>query len=181
MSVNNSKHFIEQQTNPTKTEAAPTDNNDENDPVLNDVPIEEWIQKQDFRTTKDVTVPEKMSDRVIGQDRAVDVMKKAAAQKRHMMLIGEPGTGKSMLASSMVEYLPKGELQDIVAYSNPEDENEPRVRVFPAGKGKQVVAQQKAAAMAQKSQKSSSYMYACAGIVILGLIGAMLWATTTSS
>lgn len=147
---------------------------DENDPVLTDVPVEEWIENQTFHTTKEMDIPEKMSDRVIGQDRAVDVMKKAAAQKRHMMLIGEPGTGKSMLANSMTEHLPQGELQDTVAYANPEDENEPRVRVFPAGKGKMVVAQQKAAAAAAKSQKSSSYMYACAGIVILGLLGTLL-------
>ena len=73
-------------------------------------------------------------------------MKKAASQKRHVMLIGEPGTGKSMLANSMVEYLPKEELQDIVAYHNPEDFNEPRIRTFPAGKGKAIVAEQKAAA-----------------------------------
>ena len=81
------------------------DDTDEKEPVLTDVSVEEWIAKQSFKTTKDVEVPQKMSDRVIGQDRAVDVMKKAAAQKRHMMLIGEPGTGKSMLASSMTEYL----------------------------------------------------------------------------
>lgn len=151
-----------------------TENRDEKDPVLSDVTVEEWIERQEFRSTKDVEIPQKMSDRVIGQDRAVDVMKKAAAQKRHMMLIGEPGTGKSMLANSMVEYLPKEELQDIVAYSNPEDENEPRVRVFPAGRGKQVVAQQKAQAAASKTQKNSSYMYACAAIVILGFIGTIL-------
>ncbi|MDC7951336.1 ATP-dependent protease LonB [Methanomassiliicoccaceae archaeon COG_1] len=151
------------------------DDTDEKEPVLTDVSVEEWIAKQSFKTTKDVEVPQKMSDRVIGQDRAVDVMKKAAAQKRHMMLIGEPGTGKSMLASSMTEYLPQSDLQDIVAYANPEDENEPRVRVFPAGKGKQIVAQRKIAAAVAKNQKSSTYMYACAAIVILGLIGTLLF------
>src|SRR5574344_2138267 len=122
------------------------DENDKDDPVLTDVPVEEWIEKQNFKSTKDIEVPTKLSDRVIGQDKAVEVMKQAAAQKRHMMLIGEPGTGKSMLANAMVDYLPKEELQDIVAYNNPEDNNEPRIRVFPAGKGKQVVAQQKAQA-----------------------------------
>lgn len=115
--------------------------NKEEEAVLTDVSVEEWIQQQDFRTTGEVDIPETMSDRVIGQDEAVEVMKKAAAQKRHMMLIGEPGTGKSMLANSMVEHLPSKELQDIVAYANPEDENTPRIRVFPAGKGKAVVQQ----------------------------------------
>ncbi len=119
-----------------------------------------------------------MSDRVIGQDEAVEIIRKAAAQKRHVMLIGEPGTGKSMLANSMVEYLPKEDLQDVVAYHNPEDVNEPRVRTFPAGRGKAVVAEQKAQAAAMKNQKSSMYLYVCAAIIILGIIGTFLYGFT---
>ena len=112
-------------------------------------PLDEWIEEQTFNSTNDIEIPEKMADQVIGQDRAVEVVKKAAAQKRHVMLIGEPGTGKSMLANSMVEYLPKGELQDIIAYHNPEDFNEPRIRVLPVGKGKPIVTEQKLQAAAQ--------------------------------
>ena len=117
-------------------------------------PLDEWIEDQTFNSTNDIEIPEKMADQVIGQDRAVEVVKKAAAQKRHVMLIGEPGTGKSMLANSMVEYLPKGELQDIIAYHNPEDFNEPRIRVLPAGRGKPIVTEQKLQAAAQKNQKN---------------------------
>lgn len=167
---------IEEQTKKCVNEGDRMENKDDKDPVLTDVTTEEWISRQSFKSTRDVEIPEKMSDRVIGQDRAVEVMKKAAAQKRHMMLIGDPGTGKSMLANSMVEYLPKDDLQDIVAYSNPEDENEPRIRTFPAGKGKQVVQQQKAQAAMAKNQKNTSYMYACAAIVILGFIGSFIFA-----
>ncbi len=143
--------------------------------MLTDVPVEEWVEKKPFKTTKDIEVPTKMSERVIGQDSAVEIMKDAAAQKRHMMLIGDPGTGKSMLANAMTDYLPKDELQDIVAYNNPEDNNEPRIRVFPAGKGKQVVVQMKAQAAAARNQKSSSYLYASAAIVLLGLFAAIFW------
>ena len=120
-----------------------------------DLSVEEWADKQTFTSTEQIHIPDLMADRVIGQEDAVEVMRKAASQKRHVMLIGEPGTGKSMLANSMVEYLPKEDLQDIVAYHNPEDFNEPRVRVFPAGKGKAVVAEQKAAAAQQKNQVGS--------------------------
>ncbi len=140
--------------------------------------VEEWVDSQTFESTDDIEIPELMADRVIGQDRAVQIMRKAALQKRHVMLIGEPGTGKSMLANSMVEYLPKEALEDIVAYHNPEDFNEPRIRVFPAGKGKAVVAEQKAAAAAQKNQKNTSYIYACIALLILGLIGAMYFGYT---
>jgi len=136
------------------------------------VPLEDWVEQQTFHSTADITIPSKMSDRVIGQDQAVEVMKKAAAQKRHVMLIGDPGTGKSMLANSMVEYLPKEELEDIVSYHNPEDVNEPRIRTFPAGRGKSVVREQKAHAAASKNQKSSVYIYAAVIILMVGFLAA---------
>ncbi len=142
--------------------------------------VEAWVDQQTFESTNDIEIPNMMADRVIGQDRAVEIMKKAALQKRHVMLIGEPGTGKSMLANSMVEYLPKEALQDIVAYHNPEDFNEPRIRVFPAGKGKQVVNEQKAAAASQKNQKNSAYIYICIALLILGLVGAMFYGYTVA-
>lgn len=132
-------------------------------------PLDEWIEQQTFESTADIEIPDKIADRVIGQDKAVEVVKKAAAQKRHVMLIGEPGTGKSMLANSMVEYLPKGELQDIIAYHNPEDFNEPRIRVLPAGKGKPIVTEQKIQAAAQKNQKNNLSLYLTIGIVAIGV------------
>ncbi len=116
---------------------------------------ETWIETQDFTTTADIKIPDKLAEQVIGQEAAVEVVKKAAEQKRHVMLIGEPGTGKSMLAKSMTEYLPKSELQDVVAYHNPDDSNEPKIRVVPAGKGREIVQAQKREAMQRKAQKSS--------------------------
>ena len=59
--------------------------------------IDSWIKSQKFKTTKDIDVPERLLDQVIGQDQAVDIVRKAAEQKRHVMLIGDPGTGKSMV------------------------------------------------------------------------------------
>jgi len=116
---------------------------------------EVWIESQNFNTTADIKIPDKLADQVIGQDSAVEVIKKAAEQKRHVMLIGEPGTGKSMLARSMTEFLPKGELQDVIAYNNPEDTNEPKIRIVPAGKGREIVAAQKREAMQRKQQRTS--------------------------
>jgi len=74
------------------------------------------------------------------------------------MLIGDPGTGKSMLARSMTEMLPRDDLQDIIVYHNPEDPNEPKIRVVPAGKGREIVNAQKAEAMQRREQKASMVM-----------------------
>ena len=122
-------------------------------------PVDEWIEGENFNSTDELEIPDMMADRVIGQDAAVDVIRKAASQRRHVMLIGEPGTGKSMLANSMVEFLPKDELEDVVAYHNPQDFNEPRIRVLPAGKGKAIVDEQKALAAAQRAQKNNLMLY----------------------
>jgi Lon-like ATP-dependent protease len=121
-------------------------------------PIDEWIVGQDFEATSEIRVPPRLVDQVIGQDESVIVITKAAEQKRHVMLIGDPGTGKSMLANSMVELLPKEELQDILVYHNPDDPNEPRIRVVPSGKGKEIVGAQKAEAMQKREQKASVMM-----------------------
>ena len=115
--------------------------------------MDEWGRTLPFTSTAQVEVPPRLLDQVIGQDDAVEIAKKAANQKRHMMLIGEPGTGKSMLARAMVDFLPKEQLQDILAYPNTDDPNEPKIRVVPAGKGKEIVAAQKLEAAQRRGQR----------------------------
>jgi Lon-like ATP-dependent protease len=132
--------------------------------------IEDWIKSQRFETTSDLKIPPQLVDQVIGQDDAVVVIRKAAEQKRHIILIGDPGTGKSMLARSMVEFLPKGELQDVIAYSNPDDQNEPKIRILPAGKGKEIVHAQKLEAEQKKAQKNSTWMMLIIMFIGLGAI-----------
>src|SRR3989304_3832341 len=114
-----------------------------------------WMRTVDFRSTVEIKIPERLVDQVIGQEAGVEVIRKAAEQRRHVLLIGDPGTGKSMLARSMTELLPKDDLQDIIVYHNPEDPNEPRIRVVPAGKGREIVNAQKAEAMQRRGQKGS--------------------------
>ncbi|QLH75609.1 MAG: ATP-dependent protease LonB [Methanomassiliicoccales archaeon] len=139
--------------------------------------VDIWIQSQTFESTADIKIPEKLADQVIGQDAAVEVVKKAAEQKRHVMLIGEPGTGKSMLARSMTEYLPKSELQDIIAYHNPDDGNEPRIRIVPAGKGKEIVNAQKAEAAARKRQRSSMVSFIIMMVIMLTVAMFIIYAS----
>jgi Lon-B peptidase. Serine peptidase. MEROPS family S16 len=82
-------------------------------------------------TSAEIDVPDRLVDQVIGQDHARETVLKAAKQRRHVMMIGSPGTGKSMLAKAMSQLLPKEELQDVLVYHNPDDGNEPKVRTVP--------------------------------------------------
>ncbi len=90
----------------------------------------------EYATTADIKIPKHIIEQVIGQDAAVEVIKKAAAQKRHVLLIGEPGTGKSMLGLALAELLPKENLKDVLVYPNQHDENNPKIVTVPASQGR---------------------------------------------
>jgi Lon-like ATP-dependent protease len=137
-------------------------------------PIDKWIQGIKFKTTEEIKVPESLLDQVIGQDQSVAIVKKAAEQKRHVMLIGDPGTGKSMVARAMTEFLPKGELEDIIVYPNNEDTNTPTIRVVPAGKAHEIIKTQREEAKRKGEQQNSMILGIVLLIVTLSLVGAIV-------
>ena len=92
-----------------------------------------------FKTTKEIKVQKRIVDQIIGQDEGVDIIKKAAKQRRHVFLIGTPGTGKSMIGQALSELIPKSELKDVLIFPNSKDENEPLVNILKVGEGKSLV------------------------------------------
>lgn len=101
------------------------------------------MKEFNFKTTKELNISQKMIDQVIGQENACEIVKKAAKKRRHLFLIGEPGTGKSMLGMALAELMPKEKLVDTVSFPNPNDENTPYIRTLPAGKGRELITKAK--------------------------------------
>ena len=84
-------------------------------------------------STRDVKIPTNPLDMVIGQEEAVRMARIAAAQRRHLLLVGPPGTGKSMIAQAIAFLLPKP-TQEISVLHNPENPERPIVEVREADK-----------------------------------------------
>ncbi|MCX8202536.1 MAG: ATP-dependent protease LonB [Candidatus Micrarchaeota archaeon] len=146
----------------------------------------EEIDIPQFKTTAEIKIPEKIIDQIIGQDRAVEIVKKAAAQRRNVLLLGSPGTGKSMLAQGMAELMPAENLKDVLVYPNEFDENNPKVRTvltYPnglppenaseeekMGQGRKIVLANKMQKLIPKRKGSLSWIITLMIILLVGLL-----------
>ena len=127
------------------------------------------LDYENIGNTGDIEVPPLLIDQVIGHEESVETIKKAAKQRRNVLLIGDPGVGKSMLAKGMSELLPPEVLQDILVYPNAEDPNNPIIRPVPAGEGKKIVKVNKSNAKVYEEKKMMLAMFAVAAVFALGL------------
>ena len=128
------------------------------------------LDYDNIKSSQDIEVPPLLIDQVIGHEESIETIKKAAKQRRNVLLIGDPGVGKSMLAKGMAQILPHETLQDVLVYPNMEDNNHPLVRTVPAGEGKKIVKATKGSVKGHEERKTIITMFAIGGVLVIGFM-----------
>jgi len=90
--------------------------------------IRTWKDLEGVKSTAEIAIPADPLDRVLGQEEAIALAKIAATQRRHLLLVGPPGTGKSMIAQAISLHLPKPDYETRVV-NNPENPERPILEV----------------------------------------------------
>lgn len=107
---------------------------DQGGPVLtptDKTPVETWDDVKRLSSTAEIQIPSDPLDRVLGQEEAIELAKIAAKQRRHLLLVGPPGTGKSMIARAISMNLPQPK-KEIRVVNNPENPERPFLEVLDA-------------------------------------------------
>lgn len=82
-----------------------------------------------FENTSEISIPKDPLEQVIGQDHVVEIARIITRQKRHLLMVGPPGTGKSFIASSISTLLPKPQTQISIVH-NPYSPERPTFEIL---------------------------------------------------
>ncbi len=86
------------------------------------------LSVEEIETTRDLAIPSDPLERIVGQERAVETARIAAFQRRHLLLVGPPGIGKSMTAQALALHLERPQ-QEVRVVHNPELPERPSLDV----------------------------------------------------
>ena len=84
-----------------------------------------------FETTSEIIIPTDPFEKIIGQEDVIRIARLVPKQRRHLLLVGPPGTGKSMIAQAIASLLPKPRFE-IAILNNPEKPERPFVQCLKA-------------------------------------------------
>jgi Lon-like ATP-dependent protease len=129
-------------------------------------------QVREFADTSEIPVPDVLIEQVLGQEEACAIIRQAARQRRHVLLIGDPGTGKSMLGQAMAELIEITNPEDIVVCPHPLDPTLPYIRRVPAGHGVQEVE-----ASRTRAYRATQSLRFVVGVVVVSLLVVSLYFT----
>lgn len=87
--------------------------------------VNPWTSSAQF------SLPPLLIDQVIGQDRACRLVRLAASQRRFLLIVGEPGTGKSLLGRAVAELLGPPPDTAVAVRANPKSPMRPELSIGP--------------------------------------------------
>ena len=90
---------------------------------------EKGFDLDEIETTRDIIIPSDPLKRFVGQEEAVELASVAASQHMHILIVGPPGTGKSMIAQALALHLP-APTEEIRVVHNPQNPERPMVEVM---------------------------------------------------
>lgn len=90
--------------------------------------IKNILIENNINSSKDVLTSKKLENQIIGQNRALELAKMAAKYRKNLLLIGPPGTGKSLIGKMVNENLKNTNSKyDYIIHDNFEDPNLPKI------------------------------------------------------
>lgn len=88
----------------------------------------ETSEQSSFDSTAEIKIPGDLFERIIGQNEAIRIAKLIPKQRRHLLLVGPPGTGKSLIAQAIASVLPRP-LTEISVLNNEQAPERPIVEI----------------------------------------------------